>query len=261
MHLIIILSWATLAWALGCLGEFDHKISPIDQALAHHCKESNCASHPFDTFLAKLATRLEGSGFHRTLHYSVELACPAAPPATSCELAILQPLPAAIYANIYELDGSAAAGTGPRVRLLGAVDVESIEEFSQPTALAIYHSFPEKAAAGAGCGAVNASVLLHGRYPKPTVPKNKDKIWWKDLLNQDQVEIVLPPPELLLRCSPAAAAGDVVEGNLDGFEWKKVAVVQENRKNGVKWLLPAGNLRLTRFTAAVTAFFSTHFSL
>jgi hypothetical protein len=51
---------------------------------------------------------------------------------------VVQPLPPAIFADVYELDNAAAVGLGPLVKLFGPVDVESIEKYSQPTALVVY---------------------------------------------------------------------------------------------------------------------------
>ena len=52
--------------------------------------------------------------------------------------AAAQPLPAGVYADIYELQNAASRGHGPPVRLFGEVDVESIAAYSEPTLLAVY---------------------------------------------------------------------------------------------------------------------------
>lgn len=115
--------------------EFDH----LDKALAFHCGLCKDSAE----VEAYGSATLQGQGFHRTLHYSLALSWADAEaahsnPETTCEMALLQPLPAAVYANIYELKNLATAGKGPRVRLFGKTDLESVQEEAEPTVLAVY---------------------------------------------------------------------------------------------------------------------------
>jgi hypothetical protein len=99
---------------------------------------------------AEIGVVLSGSGFHKSLRYDLSLGSSqrSTTPGEEhsmweegckpSEVAILQPLPAVLFANIYELQNAAAVGQGPAVRLFGPVDVESIERYSHPTVLAIY---------------------------------------------------------------------------------------------------------------------------
>lgn len=127
--------------------------SLLEDAQRHHCG----GACPQGGATAALHASLHGSGAHRQLVYRVSLRCPIEalagsgeagaaavaaaarqrPP--SCgEAALLQPLPPAVFADVYQLDNAAAVGQGPAVKLFGPVDVESIERFSQPTLLAVY---------------------------------------------------------------------------------------------------------------------------
>jgi hypothetical protein len=125
----------------------------MEEAKQHHCGD-DCREVGIAT--ASLNVRLHGTGAHRHLLYRLTVHCtqqlsgdrrdsdPAAaslPPPASCpQVAVLQPLPPAVFADIYQLDNAAALGLGPPVRLFGQVDVESIERYAQPTVLAVYSS-------------------------------------------------------------------------------------------------------------------------
>ena len=121
-------------------------------AIAEHCGSAPC---PQRGAAARLTASLHGSGAHRSLQYQIQLRCPddrsaaapaagqggaaTPPPPPHCgDVALLQPLPPAIFADIYQLDNAAAVAQGPAARLFGPVDVESIEARAQPTLLAVY---------------------------------------------------------------------------------------------------------------------------
>lgn len=133
------LLWATL----GCSGQ-------LEDAQRHYCGGPCQKSRA----LASLAMSLRGSGAHRELVYRLEITCSplkrsedtgassdaasatAAPP-PAVRAALLQPLPPAVFTDIYQLDNAVALGQGPAVQLFGTVDVESIERYSHPTVLAV----------------------------------------------------------------------------------------------------------------------------
>ena len=133
--------------ALGLLHSAMTGANLLEEAERHHCG-GPC---PHQGAVASLEVRLLGAGSHRQLVYRLELGCPqqisdgvdgtvaAATQQRRCgQAAVLQPLPPAVFADIYELDNAAAVGQGPAVLLFGPVDVESIERRSQPTLLAVY---------------------------------------------------------------------------------------------------------------------------
>ena len=113
----------------------------LGQALAAHCGQQGCPPRQPGLSRAELRTRLIGKGMHREMEYEAVIHCDsgtAQAGAAACEVAVLQPLPAVVYANIYELENAAQLGQGPSVQLFGPVDVESIERDSQPTVLVAY---------------------------------------------------------------------------------------------------------------------------
>lgn len=157
------LAWLALMLAIGAASD-----APIDQAVAQHCG-GPCPRRGAKA--SALALALHGSGAHRRLEYRLSLRCSqgnaqagsssgsssggdaAAAAACPQAAALLQPLPPAVFADVYELDNAAAAGRGPAVQLFGPVDVESIERYAAPTALAVYSNASSEAAAVAAAAA------------------------------------------------------------------------------------------------------------
>lgn len=221
-------------WAASATG--DPGIDVIRDAIAAHCNAAKCPAATRDLREAKISTNLTGSGFHRTLEYSVQFRCTAAsaaPPAAlkaGCRVALLQPLPAGLYANIYELENAASVGQGPQVRLFGTVDVESIEQYSQPTVLATYaplHLID-------GCATATATFPLHGRYPRPQMPSSQG---WKAWVLSPLQTVRQAPPTLLVSCG-------------DGGKWQQVQIASSE---GVTWNLPTGNALHTAVASLATA--------
>ena len=124
----------------------------MDQALLFHCT-GGCQLAGWSAQPAQARASLAGAGAHRRLAYRLSLQCwdPAqeGSPGTGCQLAVLQPLPATVFADPYELRRSAAAGWAAPARVFGAVDLESIEPLASPTTLALYHELPTQP----GCAA------------------------------------------------------------------------------------------------------------
>lgn len=220
--------------------------SQIDQALADLCGSSGCGTRTRDIKSTKLQIELEGAGFHRTLHYSTEVIFGGwSKPRHPCQVALLQPLPAVIYANIYELDNAYTAGKGPKVQLFGTVDVESIEKFAAPSTVALFGEL-EFSDSQSSSARVNLSLPLHGRYPKPKVPKldNAGILGWKLLIAQIFENIELEQPEVLIQCLSEQEAAK-------GQAWRRIQKIAAEKVP--TWPLPAGNLALAKATAIVTA--------
>lgn len=240
MHILLCI----IVWSTSCLA--DH-IS-LDHALNFYCGTSDCTTDAADEISSNIELQLEGSGFHRRLYYSLELTCfdenVHRPP---LNVAIIQPLPTAIYANLYELDSAFVAKDGPEVRLFGEVDVESIEKFAQPTVLAIYSTATEAAAAkegnavrGSG-GAINVSIPLHGRYPRAVLGANKsENLGWGELLKGLLVDVILPAPIVLVQLDAEK-------------QWSRAKQNEQLQTEGLVWSLPAGDMRLQTLTSAITA--------
>ena len=79
---------------------------------------------------ATVRRALLGHGAHRRLQLDMQLA--------GGQYVYLQPLPAIIFADVYQLSAAAAVRQGPRTHLHGLPDVESIARWSQPSVLAVF---------------------------------------------------------------------------------------------------------------------------
>ena len=239
MNLILILCAFTFLSAIKATGT---KASPLDQAIAEHCSSNICP--PADHTVAIHADLL-GTGFHRTISYKIKVQSPPLPPpSTHRRLAILQPLPPAIYANIYELDAAAESGNGPRVKLYGPIDVESIEKYAQPTALAVYIDLDSTAREDE----VHIKVPLHARYPRPhrasPLPSTLFNILNPSRMKGVREVIQLSPPTPLLLFSTEVGG--------DGYAWP----TPQNTSNTayrIEWDVPAGNVELQTFVVVVTS--------
>lgn len=145
LQLLLLAAVALLSGAAGT----DGTDATLRKALAAHLGPGGKAAAPASW--AAVGAALRGRGFHRTLRYELTLGC--RPPAQRgqealtdpwsdqpCIAALLQPLPAGVFASPYELRDAAAAGRGPPARLFGAVDVESIAAHSRPSVLALYRN-------------------------------------------------------------------------------------------------------------------------
>ncbi|KAL4859100.1 hypothetical protein ACK3TF_000876 [Chlorella vulgaris] len=248
----------------------------IEEAKQHHCGDG-CSEVGIAT--ASLNVRLHGTGAHRHLLYRLTVHCtqqlsgdrrdgdPAAaslpPPASCAQVAVLQPLPPAVFADIYQLDNAAALGLGPPVRLFGQVDVESIERFAQSTVLAVYSSNhsaapgqadnwlvlpfdPSHKQAGNTCSDIVLEVPLHARYPHPRQSQHLETSWAAAVLST-VAAVAIAPPLVLVRC-PAAVS---TLGSWQAASMEHAAM--EADQAAVQWDMPAGNLRHGSLVASVTA--------
>lgn len=153
--------WTLLALA-GASTSADERL--MREGLHHHLAAAEVIPDETRGPL-RLGLALEGSGAHRQLRYSLHAPCAGAQQAAQCRAALLQPLPAGVYADVYELQDAASRGHGPEVRLFGKVDVESIAAYSEPTLLAVY-------AAAASREEERPTVSAEGRghVPSRTLP-------------------------------------------------------------------------------------------
>lgn len=148
----------------------------MDEAIQAHCPgcagveawPSGPASH------AAVRCSLEGRGAHRRLTL---MAQHDLPPGYGTLLA-LQPLPAPVFADVYELAAAAGVGQGPRVTLHGAPDVESIAALAQDTVLAVQLE------------AFNATVRVLPIFSK----KGSDAAWTRSAAGACPLAPGSPPP-------------------------------------------------------------------
>lgn len=165
---------ATALWlALGLAHAVSISPDLLNDAQQHHCG-GHCGNRGAS---ATLHVSLHGLGAHRHLMYRLAVRCPQLddrsgegdqaatatsppppPPPCCTEAALLQPLPPAVFADVYQLENAAAVGQGPAVKLFGPVDVESIERHSPPTLLAVYSRCNQSAGMDAKVGRVLLSA-------------------------------------------------------------------------------------------------------
>lgn len=173
---------------------------PASSAAAGGPQSSNWHKPCFKPYVL---VRLDGQGFHRQLHCTVQLlsvplsaaegclnmqACYLGP-SSECNIAILQPLPAEIYADPYELNRFAAAEDQLHaIEICGEADIESTALFAKPQMIsmlwsnvlthsqvaAFVRAAQEHAQNNSSCSAplgtsaiLSFDVPVHARYPSP----------------------------------------------------------------------------------------------
>jgi hypothetical protein len=103
-------------------------------SIQHQLQDSTTAGASWDIVVG-IQRRLEGKGFHRTLHLQLKPAAAAREHAASldaCLLSVLQPLPSSVFADPYQLEdltrtpsnSSSKPGYGYTFQLLGPLDLE-----------------------------------------------------------------------------------------------------------------------------------------
>lgn len=245
-HIVLLL------WLAAGSGEA--ALRQLQSAVEVHCGAPECGSTAPPITSIEVGARLVGQGMHRLLRYVVTARCSqgsgsggsSAPPAAEegqYEVALLQGLPAGIFADPYQLENAAAAGRGPRVMLFGPIDLESIETTAVPTALAVYGNLTllgRSESRDDGCGSVASEVEVHARHPVPQLPTGTSP--WQRYVASPLMEHVLPPPVVLVRQG--------VHGPLVLSRWARLPTTGGDR---LSWRVPAGNLLHAWIAPAVTA--------
>jgi PIG-X / PBN1 len=252
---------------------------------------------------AWLSRSLQGSGFHRQLSYSLELqpcasggsivgiwqrlasalrlpqqlgGCAAVAAGDLCDVAVVQPLPAAVYADVDQLSSLAASWRGSAAalgfRLFGVADAERTEVECSPTVLLLHwtaraaegQSASQQAGeAASGRAHPSAAVRLdspagrsivtqraipvHARYPAPVLggDSGSNASWWLGSWKSPVVFTVLPWPEVRVRCGSGSTADAA---------WQRVKTAPDAEDTGrMAWGIPAGDLRHAVFVNIVTA--------
>lgn len=199
---------------------------------------------------AAITMRLDGKGFHRTLMYHVELYCNGSSREKTVEdsarIVVVQPLPAALFADTYQLDGAADVSQGPHTLFFGRIDVENIEPLASNTSLAIFADgeISGNASQDNGddvCGYYGVSVPLHSRYLRPVLPENFRKRWiWSNIFLSLVLNVTLPKPMLLV---PASQKG-IQFNSIDNIIMKSELPI---------WDVPVGNLMHAYFVPQITS--------
>jgi hypothetical protein len=221
--------------------------SATDEALIAYCGTRRDCPPSTSIESASLSLEIAGNGFHRTVHYSVEVNCSPITASDQCEFTLLQPLPATLFANIYELDNAASLGLGPRVKVFGKVDVESIEAAAEPTVLAISLNKAVNCTQLDTSGQVTADVKLHARYPRPMYLDNgSEGNWLLRLIQSPAKSIPLQAPQLYVH--------HLINGdNRDAMTWERVEEIKLRQSSLPEWGVPAANLLHAEFVPLITA--------
>ena len=251
----------------------------------------------------RLSRSLQGSGFHRQLSYSLKLqpcasgssitgvwqrlamalrlpqqlgGCVAPAAGNLCDIAVVQPLPAAVYADVDQLNSLVTSWRGTAAalgfRLFGVADAERTEVECAPTALLLRWTAPAAEGRSASQSAGEAAggfaypsaavrldspagrsivtqraIPVHARYPAPVLggDGNSNASWWLASWRSPVVVTVLPSPEVRVRCG----SGRTVDA-----AWQHVEL-SPNAEDAdrMAWDIPAGDLRHAVFVNVVTA--------
>ena len=199
-----------------------------------------------------VSTTIVGTGFHRTLQYSWRTATtcssamcepaadlPARCQMAPCSLRIIQPLPAALFADPYQLAevtkliSAHSTGLQWNATVLGSLNLETTALESNPTELVLQLRY------GSSCRALNRCevlrVPLHARYPAAVFTSGPG-------LGATWATVHVPLAKMLL-----AHGGESV--------WRAVLPSSKERDpnaSALSWDIPAGALSHSTPIAAAT---------
>lgn len=181
----------------------------------------------------------------------------------SCELALVQPLPAALYADVDELH-NLRTSVSYHTKLFGTPDAERTEVECDPTALlvivkeqtvsipvapALMHASPaaQRSVAARGDVTVSISVPVHGRYPAPSFKAaavSSLSIWQRAerMLSSGSAEVHVAPPILAVHCSTTEEGWQLIEDRSELLQAYPISTTQ-----------PAGNRNHQPFVVLCTA--------
>lgn len=232
------------------------------QALQHHgwsftdTGDSINQCQPLPT--AAIRVNLQPTGFHGHIQYTLDHSQLVL--TDDCQLTVLQPLPAGIYADPYELGSLVSTSGGSKgfalqmssFRLFGTIDVEKIESECNATVLAVsaqLHTFRDETWS---CPSMNHSILsvpLHARYPAPKMQPLPGSLT-PFLGAHHQYNLADPTVSVKCASSPLLKSGCVSS-----------AVSEANQAMQLRWVVPAGGLwhallvQLVTFVSAVYGLF------
>lgn len=231
----------------------------LQQALEHHGWHSTGSTEAVSqcqtTQPAHVKIVLQPTGFHGQIQYGIshsELVH-----FDGCKLTVLQPLPAGIFADPYELENLVTAGERQHndslrlsmFRLFGTIDVEKIECDCNATVLsasAHLHSPKEAAKSCSGAQHSYLSVPMHARYPAPQLQPVSGLV---PILLGAHHQYNLSDPVVRVECSRASQQKSdcylplLVQTSSNAHE-----------KLDLHWTVPAGGLWHIQFVHSVTAF-------
>ena len=213
------------------------------QALQHHgwsfTDTGNSINQCQPLPAAAISVNLQPTGFHGHIQYTVNHSQLVL--TDNCQLTVLQPLPAGIYADPYELGSLVSTSGGSKgfelrissFKLFGTIDVEKIESECNATVLAVsaqLHTFRDETWS---CPVMNHSILsvpLHARYPAPQMQPLPGSL--TSLLGaHHQYNVADPTISVTCASSPLLKSGCVSSAGSEA-----------NQAMQLHWVVPAGGL-------------------
>lgn len=247
------LSHALIMFALtsSCCGaqltSIRHKLH--EEAWAYHGMDA--AKLAGANITAKTEAKLAAKGFHSHIEYTFDRQLLAK--SKVCQITVLQPLPAGVYADPYELANVVGMpSTKPQLQLaayhvFGKIDVEKIEPDCEPTVLSVsanisiaslYLSAATLSAREPE--AYHLKIPLHARYPVP----HSQHPGHSDLYHNYTIEA----PTVMLRCLdplPQQTSGAATV-------CQDVCYVS-SAKHDLRWTVPVGLDKHARLTQIATS--------
>ena len=213
-------------------------------ALQHHgWLATDCQAMQSEAMHATMKT----TGFHGQVQYALDQ-CQLELPG-QCQLTVLQPLPAGLYADPYELQNLMSAsgdhGTNLQMsafRLFGPIDVEKIECDCNATILSVSAQIKVSSREGSSCPDKENSILslpLHARYPVPSLQPLPGVV---SLLLGTHHQYNVADPAFRVDCATPA------ESKADCF-----SSAQHSTRMQLHWTVPAGGLWHAQFVLFFTA--------
>lgn len=217
-------------------------------ALQHHgWLATNCQAMQSEAMQATMKT----TGFHGQVQYALDQ-CQLAL-SDQCQLTVLQPLPAGLYADPYELQNLMSASAGDHgtnlqmsaFKLFGPTDVEKIESDCNATILSVSAQIQVSSHQAKSCSDKEHSILslpLHARYPVPSLQPLPGVL---SLFLGTHHQYNIADPAFNVKCARPA------ESKTDCF-----SSAQRSTKVQLHWTVPAGGLwhaQSVLFLTAITA--------
>ena len=195
---------------------------------------------------------LAAKGFHSHIQYSLNRQ--QATDHSVCQMTVLQPLPAGVYADPYELAniaGISSTAVTNQLQLLsyhvfGKIDVEKIEPDCEPTLLSVSANIYKQPSTmnAETVTSLHLKVPLHARYPAPHSQHAEDL----HPAHHPYHMYSLQDPTVILRCSTKMSH----QGN-DGTRLCQDVCHITSATQDLSWTVPAGLTKHAWFVQIATS--------
>jgi len=219
---------------------------------------------------------LKGAGAHREIHYVVSAAmCSSSQlnyegtAAVHCQAELVQPLPAGVFVDPYELSSHASREGVDAPEVRGEVDLESPEQESSATVVhtTLQLSVEELPSPADGCSGQSwllqgsTALPVHSRYPVASFPNHASdggaaeaaitgmRRWIAGPMIAQHISL----PEVKIICSAGS-----VPPTQNASLFANITLLDDNKAEGdpaggMVWMVPAGNLGHTALVGHATA--------